>query len=706
MADQLIQSLQQGYALLKQGRLQDAANAFEAALKINRNSPDALSGMAAALNGLGRTDEAIPYLEKAAKRSPKDGDLWFNLGVLQLTTGNAAAARKTLFKAHKLLSDDPDTLHALGAACAESGETDQAIAHLSRYVSLVPNHAQALHQLGNLFYARRQMAEAISHLEMAAAADPLHSEILVSLSAAKFREGDTNGAIAVCRKALDVEPKKAVIHFNLAKYLSVSGDLAGAIGHAKTAFELSPEDSDIGGTLYQFQRQAATWEDLAETHARLETLFESAKDTPGAYNELPFVNIFRVPENRTNLVVARHRITKLCHNIPQDGFARRHAKRKTAARTGLIKIAYLSSDFRDHPTAHLMENFLGLHDREAFHISCYSHGPNDNSPYRLAMADAADDFHHIADLTDLQAAERIAADEIDILIDLNVHITGERMEICAHRPAPIQINMLAYPGTSGADFYDYLIADSVVVPEAEEDAFSEKLIRPPHTYFLTNHKQTVSDTAVSRAELGLPDDGAVFACFNNVYKIEPGVFNAWLAILDRLPDSVLWLFSNNETAQTNLRGRAEASGLDSNRLIFSDDLPKPDHLARLKHTDLALDTGIYGGHTTTADALSIGLPVVTLKGTHFASRASSSILGAMGLEELVCDDLVAYGELAVELVSDAEKLAALKEKTAANRETHPLFKSEDYCRFLEAGLLQAYEMWREGREQTNINIPA
>jgi len=706
MNDPFTQALQDGYSLLNQGRLEDARTSFNTALKIKRNSIDALSGMAAVLNGLGRVGEAIPYLEKAAKRSPKDGDLWFNLGILQLTHGDADAARIALFKAQRRMPDDPDTLHALGAACAESGETDQAITHLKRCVSLMPNHAQALLRLGNIYYSRRQMAEAISQLEKAAAADPLDDDILVSLSAAKFRDGDTDGAVAACHKALEIYPRNAVAHFNLAKYLSVSGDLAGAIEHAQTASHLSPEDSDIGGTLYQFQRQAADWDGLGDTHARLEALFEPAALLTGTYHELPFVNIFRVADPLVNLKVAQHRIAKLCQHISQDEFARRNENRRTASSTSPIKLAYLSSDFRDHPTAHLMENFMGLHDRNKFHVTCYSHGPNDHSPYRHAMATAADEFHDIAGLTDKQAAECIAEDDIDILIDLNVHITGERMEICAYRPAPLQVNMLAYPGTSGADFYDYLIADPIVAPSAEEEAFSEKLIRLPHTYFLTNHKQAVSDQTFTRSEFGLPKDSAVFACFNNVYKIEPDVFDAWLKILESLPGSVLWLFSRNETAQSNLRRQAEAAGINGERLIFADDLPKPDHLARLKLADMALDTGIYGGHTTTADALWVGLPVITLEGTHFASRASSSILRAAGLDELVCEDLDNYKALALGLASDSEKLAALKGRTAANRQTHPLFKAEDYCRQLERGFLRAYELWREGQEAENINISA
>jgi len=740
MAADMPSIVQNGYALLNNGLPDQAAGAFQQVLAQSPEDPVALSGMAAVRSSEGNHTEALEWSARALAIVPGNPDMLihharyqlaanqidaanqtlsgikganlqdvqslYTLGVLQIMLGDHASAKKSMFKANKLEAGNPDILYGLGMAAGELGEVSQAEKYLDQCTKISPAHAGAAHlQLGNLYYRQRRLALAAEHLEAAVVAEPAGSDALVSLSAVRFRQGDTNAAVDASRRAIAIDPEDASIRINLARYLSVQGELAEAVQEASRAFALAPQDSDIGGTLYQFLRQACQWESCSAVSEQLDRLLSAAKDGGLPYRELPFVNVFRIADGQNNLDVARHRIRHLTHSIPRDGFAKDHRKRIKRAVTPSsqpIRIGYISSDFRDHPTAHLMQNFFALHDRGRFHISAYAHGPDDGSVYQTAIKDGCDDFHDIAGLGDRAAAEKIAEDKIDILIDLNVHITGERMEICAHRPAPIQINMLAFPGTSGADFYDYLIGDDIVTPVAEQSLFSEHIIYMPETYFLTNHAEEIANDVPPRESEGLPATGTVFACFNNAYKIEPEMFETWLAILGDAPESLLWLFSKSDLVRENLTTAAVKAGIDGQRLIFAGDKPKAEHLARLKLADIALDTGIYGGHTTTADALRVGLPVITTSGAHFASRASSSIIRAMGLESLICPDLDAYRAFAVSLAHDGDKLKELKTTIHQNLSTKPLFNGVRYIRHLEAGLEEAYRLWREGQPPAHI----
>ncbi|MBT3991899.1 MAG: tetratricopeptide repeat protein [Rhodospirillaceae bacterium] len=732
-------NLSDGFVHLNNGDLTSARAAFQMALNFDANDVGALSGMAAVLHGeqdftgalgnseaalkldprnaelhvhhaqyllsAGRGDEAKSYLSKAARFGADAPDTLYNLGVLYSMMGEFREAKKNLLKASKLNKDDPQTLMTLGSVCTELGDFTQAVKSLTRCQELVPGSPEVSHQLGNLYFQQGDFDNALKSLKHCLAIDAANSDAYLSLSAVYFKIGQIDPAIEACERALQLDPSDASTHYNIAKYYGLRKNLEKALVHSKQAFELNPADSDAAATYYQFRRQACDWQDLETLSAQLDAFLSDQALEPTS--ELPFINVFRSADSATNLRVAQARSAKISAGISGDGFLKRIERRREKKNAPPINIGYVSSDFRDHPTGHLMQHFFGLHDRSKFRIHAYSHGPNDASPYRQTIEGECGSFTDISGLDDFEAAKRINNDNIDILVDLNVHITGERMGICAHRPAPVQINMLAYPGTSGASYYDFIVTDQINTPLEDEDFFSEKFLILPDTYFITDAKSEISDRIFSRAECGLPatlKDGAVFACFNNSYKIEPQIFASWLNILEKSPGSVLWLFANNELCQTNLRRLTTERGIGENRLVFAEDLPKPDHLARLAIADLALDTGIYGGHTTTADALLVGVPTATQLGSHFASRASSSILNALGMSELICPDIEAYEELALKLSSDGAELQRLKAKIEENKVSHPLFDGVTYMCHFEAGLEAAYQMWLENREFNHITV--
>lgn len=736
-------NLTEAFTHLNNGDFARARGAFQLALKLDANDVGALSGMAAVLHNDQDLVGALTHSEAALKLNPRNAELHvhhaqyllaanqpdkaktslkkahrlgsgapdtlYNLGVMHSIIGEFKQAKKCLLKANGLDKKNPQILETLGTICAELGDIRQAVKFLRSCIEIVPGSPVNYLKLGKIYYQSSDYRNALECFSQALVIDDANSDAYLSLSSTYFKMGQIDQAIEVCKKSLSFTPDDSNTHYNLAKYYSLRKNLNYALHHSKMAFELAPMDSDAAAIHYQFRRQACDWQNLDTLSNQLDEFLFNGISKPTA--ELPFINVFRSSDSAINHSVAQARSAKISAGIPRDMFQKRIERRREKLNVlqpqPPIEIGYVSSDFRDHPTGHLMQHFFELHDRERFSVHAYSHGPDDHSVYRESIRDGCDGFTDIRGLNDIDAAKRIANDNIDILIDLNVHITGERMGICAYRPAPIQISLLAFPGTSGADYYDFVVTDKIVTPLEDEKSFSEKFFYMPDTYFITNPKIDVSKRSFSRKECGLPETievGAVFACFNNSYKIEPNIFDAWLNVLRSLPGSVLWLFANNDVCQSNLRRFTSERGIDENRLVFAEDLPKPEHLTRLSISDLALDTGIYGGHTTTADALFVSVPTITLQGSHFASRASGSILNALGLSELICKDLTAYESLARQITSNTETLLQLKKKIENNKTTHPLFCAKTYMCHFEDGLEAAYKMWRNNQDFDHITI--
>ena len=369
-----------------------------------------------------------------------------------------------------------------------------------------------------------------------------------------------------------------------------------------------------------------------------------------------------------------------------------------------ITIGYLSSDFHNHATAHLMLNLFGLHDRKDFNVFTFSYGQNDESAYREKIKNDSDKFFDLQAAGHLEAAGKIFESGVDILVDLKGHTRYNRLEICALRPAPVQVTYLGFPGTTGADFLDYIITDRIITPEDQSPYYSEQLVYLPHCYQVNDHKQKISDAPFSRSDFDLPEKGFVFCSFNSNFKIEPVMFGVWMYLLKKAPDSVLWLFKSNDLAERNLKIEAQSRGVGGDRLIFAEKMPKDQHLARCRLADLALDTRIYGGHTTTSDLLWAGVPVVTMLGTHFASRVPASLLNAVGFPELITHNLEEYESLALRLSQNPGELAALRTKLTQNRKTEPLFDTPRFVRNLESAYHKIWARFLTGEMPRMIEV--
>ena len=362
-----------------------------------------------------------------------------------------------------------------------------------------------------------------------------------------------------------------------------------------------------------------------------------------------------------------------------------------------IRLAYVSADFHAHALATLMAGVFERHDRTRFETIAISLGPDDGSPMRARLNRAFDRFIDVRGKSDADIAALMQGNETDIAVDLMGFTEGCRPAIFAHRPAPVQANYLGFPGTMGADFMDYIIADEIVAPMSQHRHYTESVATLPGSFMPADSARAIGSRIFTREELGLPTNGFVFCCFNASYKITPPIFEIWMRLLESVEESVLWLGQANDTARRNLKREAEARGIAGHRIVFASYLPSAvDHLARLKLADLFLDTLPYNAHATAADALWVGLPVLTCMGNRFAGRVAASLLHAVGLPELVTDSLERYEAKARELARDPAARDAVKARLQRHRVTHSLFDTTRSTRNLEKAFLAMWERYQQG----------
>lgn len=368
-------------------------------------------------------------------------------------------------------------------------------------------------------------------------------------------------------------------------------------------------------------------------------------------------------------------------------------------------MAYVSADFREHAVAYLIAGLFERHDRSRFEITAVSIGPDDKSAMRNRIQAAAEYFVDAWRTHEKDIAALVRQREIDVVVDLNGYTEYNRIGIFSRRPAPIQVNYLGYPGTLGAECMDYIMADRILIPEDRSEFYLEKLAALPDSYQMNDDKRVISDRVFTRAELGLPETGFVFCCFNNSHKITPQMFDCWMRILKQVDSSVLWFLETNATIAGNLKKEAVARGVDARRLVFAKRMPLHDHLARHRLADLFLDTLPYNAHTTASDALWAGLPVITCMGQSFAGRVAASLLNAIPLPELITTTLEAYEALAVAVATRHDELEDIKGKLAHRRLTAPLFDTEKTARHIEAAYVAMVARHQAGLAPGHIDVP-
>jgi len=562
----------------------------------------------------------------------------------------------------EILRFDPshfDALQLLGTAYGQLKSHEQAIEMLSKAITFNPQSALVLNNRGQVYYETRQYAKALADFEKALAIKPDYFELYSKC-------GD--------------------IYFELRQF-------ENSLPYYEKLFQLNPNADFLLGRVLYLKMLLGNWDQYTQICSQIISGIELGNKVARPFGLQAITHSEDILKKGAELFCQEY--------YPRQVSVLNHPRLTPSPK---IRIAYLSGEFRDQATSVLITELIELHDKNRFEIIAFDNGWDDGSVIRGRLTKAFDEMVDITGMNDLEAAKLIATSEIDILVNLNGFFGSARTNIFAYRAAPIQVNYLGFPGTMGADYMDYLIADPTVIPKESAQHYSEKIAYLPDAYQPNDSQRQIAQISFTRAQLGLPESGFVFCCFNNNYKITPSTYDAWMRILQAVEGSVLWLLTDNQTAEANLRSHMRARGVDDARLIFAKRMSLSEHLARHRAADLFLDTLPYNAHTTASDALWAGLPVLTQIGTTFPGRVAASLLKAVGLPELITQNTEQYEALAIELATHPQKLAQIRDKLAANRLTTPLFNTPLFTKHIEAAYEQMMARHWAGQAPDHIEV--
>jgi predicted O-linked N-acetylglucosamine transferase (SPINDLY family) len=587
-----------------------------------------------------------------------------NRGAVLRDVGRHEEALQAFATALSIKTDYAEALNNQGGAFQDMGRHAEAFAAYSRATEIQPAFAEAYNNRGSLLEELHRHEEALADYSRAIALAPGFARAHANRGNALSELHRHEDALESYRRALELEPESAGMLANRAAIFSHLKRHDQASADYEHLLQIAPSHPYALGNLLMSRLHCCDWSGYEEALNKLQAATLAAQ--PAA---LPFTLAVTSARADVQLEGARQYVARECtaqNDALWQGERYEHAR---------IRLAYLSADLHDHATAHLMIDLFEQHDRSRFEVTAISFGPDAPSTMRERLKNAFDHFVEARHFGDEDVARLMHEREIDIAIDLKGHTRDSRPGILAHRPAPVQVNYLGFPGTMGAPFIDYIIADGTLVPDADLAFYSERVVRLSGSYQINSKRAVAEVQSPDRTSAGLPADGFVFCSFNNNYKITPDVFACWMRLLHEVPRGVLWLLEDNAIAARNLRQAAERSDIDGARLIFAPRAALPEHLARHRLADLFLDTTPCNAHTTASDALWAGLPLLTCRGTTFAGRVAQSLLQAIGLPELVADDLDGYYKKAIQLAGDPSELSRLRRHLQANRSAPP-FDSE------------------------------
>ncbi len=658
----LIEALRLAVQHYQAGRLREAGEVCRAILAALPDQAETRQLFALTEHGAGRVGAALRLSEEAIALKPDLIDGYSNRGVFLQGQGRLGEAIASQTRALRLNPSLPEAYLNRGSAYQIQGDRESAAGDYREACRLRPTDPQSVNNYGMVRREQGRVREAVN---------------------------------AHCR-AIALAPDMAEAYRDLGHVLREASALPAARDAYARSHRLAPTRTETL-SYHLFVKQAmcdwSGYDDLVR-HTK-----EIIDRNAGIVLPLGALAIDTTPEQQLRSAQLFYR-SAVCA-APAEMLS--HLR---PAGDGRLRIAYFSADFHEHATAYLAAELFELHDRRRFQVYAYSYGQDDGSPMRARLTRAFDVFRDVRSVGRDQVARMVAEDGIDIVIDLKGYTKQSRLDLLSRRLAPVQVAYLGYPGTLGCPLIDYVIGDRFVTPMEHQPYYTERLAIMPDAYQINDRSRPIAAETPSRESCGLPENAFVFCAFNTTYKLTPDIFDVWMRLLARVPGSVLWLFEANDVVTGNLKREAAARGVNPAQLIFAPKKPLAEHLARYRLADLFIDTFPYTGHTTTSDALWVGLPVVTLMGNTFASRVAASLLDAAGVGELAAPTLAAYEELAIRLANDPERLAGLRRQLAETRMSTPLFDSRRFTRHLE----WAYEiMWKAhkaGLPPQPFHVPA
>lgn len=677
------------------GQLEEAAQLLGRALAARPGDAAAHSNYGNVLCDLGRWREALALYERALQLDPRYLEAYNNRGRALSTLGDIAAALGSYDQLISLQPDNADAHYNRGASLEKLNRSEEALESYARAMRLRPRFAEACYNSGIALHRLQRFEEAIHHYDRALEIAPGFAAAANNRGVSLQELGRHEEALASYARALRDKPDLADAYNNQGHALSDLDRPQEALQSYQRALQLDPGLNWLYGAWFHTRLQLCDWAGLDAAFLGITTQVEAGRKATQPFTVLAFSDHPTLQRRAAEIFANEsERIERPLPPLPRR------------ERAGLIHIGYYSADFCSHATTQLMAGLIDHHDRTRFAVSAFAFGRNAADQVTHRLERSFDRFVQVHGKSDREVAEISRELAIDIAIDLKGFTQDCRPGIFAHRAAPIQVSYLGYPGTMGARYIDYLIADRKVIPACARQQYTEKVIYLPHSYQINDCARPEVPPRFSRAELGLPQDAFVFCCLNGCYKINAPVFAGWMRILLAVPGSVLWLLTDSRVVTGNLCAAAERHGVSRGRLVFAPTLPVTEHLARYRAADLFLDTFPCGAHTTASDALWCGLPVVTRLGASFASRVAASLLEALGLQDLITADQDAYEALAILLAKDTRRLGEIKGRLEKSRLTAPLFATALTTRYLEVAYRTIHERYHAGLPAEDLEVAA
>ena len=605
-------------------------------------------------------------------------------------SGKIIEAKKICLEIHKKNSKEFHNLRLLNLIYFKEKNFSEALNFINKAIEINQNFPETYNEKGNALIELKRFNEAIESYDKAIKISNNYSDAYYNKGLALQELKKIDLAIESYDKAIQINQNHVQAHNNKGFALQQLKKFDLSLASYNKAYKINPNFSFLLGKIIHSKNLMCSWESFNNNVDELKNKLNNNQIAALPFSTLSLYNLpllqKKTAENFIkNTINKKKTVLKLSNNKK-------------------IRLGYYSADFYSHAMSFLLVRLFELHDRSKFEIIAFSFGPEKNDNISKRVKDAFDQFIKVNSKTDKEVAELSRELNIDIAIDLMCYTANNRIGIFSERCAPIQINYLGYPGTSGANFIDYLIADKILIPKKYQKYYSEKIIYLPNTYQVRDSTQKISNKIYSRKDFGLPEKSFVFCCFNQNYKITPGVYDIWMRLLKKIDRSVLWLIKDSDIGAKNLKKEANIRGIEPNRIIFAEKIPLSEHLARHKLADLFIDTFPYTAHTTCSDALWSGLPVITRVGKSFASRVGASILNAIGLEELITKTEKEYEYLATQLATKSEFLNKINKKLKKNKIKKPLFNTKLYTSHIEKAYIKIYKNHQSNFTLENIEI--
>jgi protein O-GlcNAc transferase len=638
-------------------------------------------------------ESANLYLKQAFKSQPKNPHILRLMGILHAQKKEYLEALECLNLAIKFDSKNALAYSNLGNVLNELRDFKGALAAYEQSIKLEPRYAEAWSNKGNTLSVLQRFEEALCCYEQSIKLEPRYAVAWSNKGNALSSLRRFEEALGCYDHALNLNPNYSEAWSNKGVILQELRRYDEAISCFSNALNLAPDMEWTHGDLFHAKMQVCDWEFFENDLQEIKTNIMGGKKVSTPFPLLSIIDSPDIHQRAAQIYVQS--------KFPADYSLGSLYKRLNNEK---ICIAYYSADYYNHATGHLISELFDRHDRSRFHIIGLSLGPSKNDEKAKRIANSFDQFIEVENKTDIEVASLSRDLGVDIAVDLKGFTQHGRPKIFAYRAAPIQVNYLGFPGTMGADYIDYIVADRKVISRESADFFTEKVISLPNSYQINDKKRIISDAIFSRSDFGLPEDGFVYCCFNNNYKILPETYDGWMRILSAVERSVLWLLSDNPWSQDNLKKQASKRGVDPARIIFAERMELSEHLARHRLADLFIDTFPYNAHTTASDSLWAGLPVLTMSGDSFPSRVAESLLSAIGLPELVLETQSEYEDMAIQLARSPGMLNDIKLKLSNNRLVYPLFDTPSFVNALESAYLKIFDLYSRGLPKEHILI--